>query len=90
MTGAARTTAIAAGGLVLLVVAVVVSVLVGAESVPFAQAVSAVRGGSSDAAGIIGARIDRTLIAVVVAGAFSMLGAIGYLPALREQRRASG
>ena len=76
MTGAARTTAIAAGGLVLLVVAVVVSVLVGAESVPFAQAVSAVRGGSSDAAGIIGARIDRTLIAVVVGACVALAGTV--------------
>ena len=66
MTGTARTTAIAAGGLFLLAAAVVVSVLVGAESVPVVQAVSAVRGGGDGAAGIIGARIDRTLIAVVV------------------------
>ncbi len=76
MTGAARTTAIAAGGLVLLAAAVVVSVLVGAESVPFAQAVSAVRGASNDAAGIIGARIDRTLIAVVVGACVALAGTV--------------
>ncbi|WP_068252743.1 FecCD family ABC transporter permease [Janibacter corallicola] len=76
MTGAARTTAIAAGGLLLLVAAVVVSVLVGAESVPFAQAVSAVRGGSNDAAGIIGARVDRTLIAVVVGACVALAGTV--------------
>lgn len=76
MTGAARTTAIAAGGLLLLVAAVVVSVLVGAESVPFAQAVSAVRGGSSEAAGIIGSRIDRTLIAVVVGACVALAGTV--------------
>ncbi|QMU95936.1 MFS transporter [Microbacterium esteraromaticum] len=34
------------------------------------------------------AETTSTTVAIVAAGAFSMLGAVGYLPALRQQRRA--
>ncbi len=77
MTGAARTAVVATGGLLLLTTAVLASVLLGAESLPVAQAVDGLRGVGDDAvAGIVSARVDRTLIAVVVGACVAIAGTV--------------
>lgn len=77
MTGATRTGAVAVGGLLLLAAAAVASVLVGAESLPTAQVLAAVRdAGDGAAAGIVAARVDRTLIAVVVGACVAIAGTV--------------
>ncbi|WEV77026.1 iron ABC transporter permease [Janibacter cremeus] len=77
MTGATRTGAVAVGGLLLLAAASVASVLVGAESLPTAQVLAGFRdAGDGAAAGIVAARVDRTLIAVVVGACVAIAGTV--------------
>ncbi len=77
MTGATRTGAVAVGGLALLAAASVASVLFGAESLATGQVLAAVRdAGDEAAAGIVAARVDRTLIAVVVGACVAIAGTV--------------
>lgn len=77
MTGSTRTGAVAVGGLLLLAAASVASVLVGAESLATGQVLAAVRdAGDEAAAGIVAARVDRTLIAVVVGACVAIAGTV--------------
>ncbi|NYF98563.1 FecCD family ABC transporter permease [Janibacter cremeus] len=77
MTGATRTGAVAVGGLALLAAAAVASVLYGAEPVPAGEVLAGIRDtGDSAAAGIVSARVDRTLIAVVVGACVAIAGTV--------------
>lgn len=77
MTGAARTGAVAAGGLLLLVAASVASVLVGAEALPVSEVVASLgRVGDEAVGGIVDTRIDRTLIALVVGACVAVAGTV--------------
>lgn len=77
MTGSTRTGAVAVGGLLLLAAASVASVLFGAESLATGQVLAAVRdAGDEAAAGIVAARVDRTLIAVVVGACVAIAGTV--------------
>ncbi len=77
MTAATRTGAVAVGGLLLLAAASVASVLVGAETLPTGQVLANLGAVRDDAvAGIVSARIDRTLIAIVVGACVAVAGTV--------------
>lgn len=63
------------GGLVAVAVAVLASLAVGATVVPVGAVWSALRGGGGEAAGIVEARVDRTVLGVLVGAAMGCAGA---------------
>lgn len=70
--------AIIVGGLALVVVAVLFSLLVGTQSVAPSEIFSALRGGTvtETVSGIVDSRIDRTLIGLVVGAAVGICGVV--------------
>ncbi|WP_338748850.1 FecCD family ABC transporter permease [Janibacter alittae] len=77
MTGATRTGAVAVGGAVLLATVSLASLLYGAEPVPAGEVLAGIRDlDDSAAAGIVTARVDRTLIALVVGACVAIAGTV--------------
>ncbi|MBD5829884.1 iron chelate uptake ABC transporter family permease subunit [Janibacter melonis] len=77
MTSSAKTTVVAASGLVLLAATAALSLLVGSQGISPAAVLGALRGAGDDlASGIVAARVDRTLIAVVVGACIALAGVV--------------
>lgn len=77
MTPASRTATVAVSGLALLAAAVVLSVFVGAQALAPGEIVAALRGAGDElAGGIVEARVDRTIVAVVVGACVAVAGAV--------------
>ncbi|MFW5470584.1 FecCD family ABC transporter permease [Knoellia sp. CPCC 206435] len=76
--GRVPATAVVVGGLLAVASAVVLSLLVGTQSVAPADVVAALTGTgvSEDVAGVVASRVDRTLIALVVGAAAAVCGVV--------------
>ncbi|KGN40367.1 FecCD family ABC transporter permease [Knoellia aerolata] len=72
------TSAVVAGGVAVVAVAVALSLLVGTQAVAPADVVTALTGGAvpDDVAGIVASRVDRTLVGLVVGAAVAVCGVV--------------
>lgn len=77
MTAGERTAAVAASGATLLAASLVLSLLVGSQALQPGVVLDALRGsGTATSAGIVDARVDRTVVAVVVGACTAVAGAV--------------